>query len=294
MIVKIGAFQLDEPLPHLCDVHAFAVLRPWVDVGGVGSSTIAVLENQFNAESLGRLIRPGNFFDFTRYRPVIRLKEGRREITVPNTFINYARRPEGNDLVFFHLLEPHMLGEAYADSLLRVVQRLDVRRYCLFGAMYDAVPHTKPLIVTGTATGVAQEALDGLGVQASDYEGPTTIIILMSQEAAKYDIDVMTLIVHLPQYTQLEEDYAGQLRLLELICSLYNFPIDLAPVKRKAEEQYAKLTLAMEREPQIQQVVRQLETYYEARASKAEDKAPELSPEIESFLHEMDKRFGRN
>ena len=39
-----------------------------------------------------------------------------------------------------------------------------------------------------------------------------------------------------PQYMQLEEDYVGQLYLLEVICSLYDFPIDLEPVKRKAEE----------------------------------------------------------
>lgn len=290
--MRVGAFQLDEPLPDLHEPHAFAALQPWVDVGSVGSSTIGVLENQFNAQSLGKLAKPGNFFDFTRYRPTIRLIEAVREMTIPNTFIRYAKRSDDNDLAFFRLLEPHMLGEAYADSVLRVLQRLGIKRYCLVGGMYDVVPHTKPLLVTGIATGAAESVLRDLDVQSSDYEGPTTIALLISQEAPKYGIEVMTLIVHLPQYTQLDEDYAGQLRLLEVLCSLYNFPIDLDHIKRRAEDQYAKLDLVVDREPQIKEVVRQLEAYYEARTSKAEEEPPKLSPEIERFLQEIDKRFG--
>jgi len=292
--MRIGAFELDEPLPDLRNPHAFALLRPWVDVGSVGSLTIAVLESQFKARPLGKLSEPGSFFDFTRYRPVLRLIEGRREVRIPNSFINYAKGPHDNDLVFFHLLEPHMLGEAYADSILKVLRRLGISRYCLVGAMYDAVPHTKPLIVTGTASGSAESALHALGVRSSDYEGPTTIAILLSLEAPKYDIEVMTLIVHLPQYSQLEEDYAGRLRLLEVLTSLYNFPIDLEQSRREAKQQYAKLSLAAEAEPRVREIIQRLEAYYEARTSQTEEKPPKLSPEVEKFLREMDRRFGQN
>lgn len=34
--MRIGAFELVEPLPELRDPHAFAMIRPWVDVGSVG------------------------------------------------------------------------------------------------------------------------------------------------------------------------------------------------------------------------------------------------------------------
>lgn len=187
-----------------------------------------------------------------------------------------------------------MLGEAYAGSILKVLQRLGIKRYCLVGGMYDSVPHTRPLIVSGTAAGATEEELHRLGVQSSDYEGPTTIAILVSQEAPKYNIEVTSLIVHLPQYAQLEEDYGGQLRLLEVLCALYHFPIDLEPVRRKAKEQYGKLSLAMEKDPRIKQVVQQFEVYYETRTSKAEEEPPRLSPEIERFLGEIDKRFGQN
>ncbi len=292
--MRVGAFELKEPLPDVHEPHALAMLRPWIDVGSVGSLSFALLEDYLQAYRLGELAKPGTFFDFTRYRPAIRLIEGQRKVIVPNTVINYAKSPEGKDFLLFHLLEPHMLGEVYVDSILRVMRRIGAQRYCLIGGMYDAVPHTKPLIVTGTASGTAGEELRRLGVQASDYEGPTTIAILVSEEAPKYGIEVMSLIVHLPQYTGFEEDYAGVLRLLEILCSLYRLPIDLEEAKSKAEKQYGKLSLAMGRDPGAREIVQELEAHYEARLSKDRKEAPKLSPEIEKFLRELSHRLNLN
>ena len=67
--MRIGAFEVVEPLPELRNTCAISMLRPWVDVGRVGSLVLNALERYTGAEELGRLARPGNFFDFTRYRP---------------------------------------------------------------------------------------------------------------------------------------------------------------------------------------------------------------------------------
>ncbi|MEE8471518.1 MAG: PAC2 family protein, partial [Dehalococcoidia bacterium] len=74
-----------------------ATIRPWIDVGNVGTLTLSCLESHLNAVELARLARPGNFFDFTRYRPTLCLKEGRREVDVPNTTITYAKREKDHD-----------------------------------------------------------------------------------------------------------------------------------------------------------------------------------------------------
>ncbi len=292
--MRVGAFEIDEPVPELHNPHAFAVLRPWIDVGKAGSATINILESKFNARPLGRLVRPGNFFDFTRYRPIIRLVDNERNITIPNTYINSAKKTDGNDLVFFHLLEPHMQGELYVESILEVLQVLGIKRYCLLGGMHDAVPHTKPLIISGTASGGLKEKLLHLGLRPSDYEGPSTIVILVSKEAPKHDIEVMSLIVHIPQYTQLDVDLMSQLCLLRFVCSMYNFPIALENITRKAEEQYRNVSQAIESEPQLKQVVQHLETLYESHTGKLNKDMTRLSPEVEKFLQEIDKGFNQN
>ena len=292
--MRAGAFQIDESLPNLRKPHAFAILRPWIDAGGVGSLTINSLEDTFHARPLGKLVKPGDFFDFTRYRPTLHLVNGKRHVDIPNSHIFFATRKEGNDLVFFHLLEPHMAGEYYSESVLEVLKVLGVERYCLFGSMYDSVPHTKPLLVSGISSGGLIEELHNFDVQPSDYEGPTTISILTSQEAPRYNIEAMTLIVHLPQYAQLDKDSAGHLRLMEILCSLYNFPIDLSSIRHKAEKQLEKLNQTIQREKQLERLVQQLELVYEARTSKGDEELPKLSPEIEKFLSEIDKGFRFN
>lgn len=289
--MRIGAFQLSDNIPELYEPHAFAILRPWINVGSVGSSVLEILESNFNAQPLGQLLRPGNFIDFTRYRPVTCTVGGKRIVTVPNTYIDFAKSKYGNDLVFFNMLEPHMFGEVYVNSILKIIQMLGIKRYCLIGGMYDSVPHTKPLIISGTSEGEIGEKLRRLGVQTGNYEGPTTIVSLISQKAIEQNIELITLIIHLPQYTELDIDYAGQLRLLEVICSLYNFPIDLDSIRNQANKQYTQLSEAMELEPQLKNTVKQLEQLYESKITKSNEEMPKLSPEIEEFLHDIDKGF---
>ena len=289
--MKVGAFQIDEPVPNLNKPHAFAILRPWIDAGTVGSLTINFLEDTFQARPLGRLVEPGNFYDFTRYRPNIRLIDNRRSVDIPNTRIFFAHGPGSNDLVFIHLLEPHMAGEYYAESVFKVLQLLGVERYSLIGSMYDSVPHTRPLLVSGYSSYNLINELHKFNIQQSRYEGPTTITILTSQEAERHNIESLSLIVHLPQYAQLEEDYSGHLRLLEILSSLYNLSLDLPPIKERAEKQHAKLNEAMKNEKQLEMLIQELEMVYEARENISAEKTPPLSPEIENFLREIDQRF---
>jgi predicted ATP-grasp superfamily ATP-dependent carboligase len=292
--MKVGAFQLDEPIPELSNPHAFAVLRPWINVGDAGSLAIDAIETQLDVKTLGKLSRPGQFYDFTRYRPQLYFLEGRRRMDIPNTTINYAQRTDENDLVFLSLMEPHMFGEYYSTSVVKVLRLLGVTRYMLIGAMYDSVPHTRPLIVSGSATGSGKELLEGMGVQPSSYEGPGTITQLIAQEASRHGIETASMVVHLPQYTQLDEDYTAQLRLLELLCNIYNFPVDLDSIDKEAKEQYRKISVAVEREPQLKQVVQRLEEYYEDRSRQAGYEKAELSPEIEQFLNDIDQHFNQN
>ncbi len=143
--MKIGAFDIHEPVPELRDPHVFAMIRPWVDVGSVGTLTLNRLERFLGSKELGKLARPGNFFDFTRYRPTMRTVDGHREVKIPNSIIRYATTENGPDYLFFHLLEPHSNGEDYTDSILEIVKHFGVQRYCRVrgnvrrGAPYQAL-----------------------------------------------------------------------------------------------------------------------------------------------------------
>ena len=293
--MRLGAFEVSEPLPELNKTHALAMLQPWVDVGGVGTLTLSWLESCLRAKELARLTKPGDFFDFTRYRPTVFSSEGRRQVIVPNAYVTYSQQDTGHDFLFLHLLEPHSHADIYVESILQLLTKFDVKRYCLIGSMYDYVPHTKPLIVTGSANGKeTQGELEKLDIEPSNYQGPTTIITLIPQSAPDLGIETMSLIIHLPQYTQLDEDFTGASRLMEVLSSLYGLPQEKTYIE-KAQQQLEQINQALDKNPQLKAIVKEMENQYEAESPDGEErKPPRLSPEVEKFLTDMEKRFKEN
>ena len=287
--MRIGAFEVHEPLPELREPHVLATLRPWVDVNNVGTLTLDELEARLGAKELAQLARPGHFFDFTRYRPMLYSEEGVRRLKIPNCALSYARREKGNDFLLLRLLEPHMLGEDFVESLLDVLKALKVKRYCLLGSMYDAVPHTKPLLVSGRATGAeAEKEMKKAGVQPSNYQGPTSITSLLPLMASDLGVETMTFIVSLPQYVNMEEDYLGKVRLMEILNVLYDIPIDKKDFD-KAARQRSLINQKVEGSQELKQVLPHLETLYAMRVAKKESEGmPGLSPEMEEKFWETD------
>ena len=283
--MRIGAFELSDPVPDLRDPVVIASLQPWIDVNNVATSILRELETQMGGIELAKLAKPGLFFDFTRYRPFLYFEQGIRQVRIPNTTLSYAKRETGNDLLFLHLLEPHSLSEFYVDSVLKLLKALKVKRYTLIGSMYDAVPHTRPLIVTGGAMGrKAQLDLKKAEAQPSDYQGPTTITFLITQRASEFGMDAIWFIVSLPQYVAVEEDFMGKVRLMEILNLLYNIPIDKEDFERAAEQR-SVISQKVERTPELKNLLPQLETFYEIRLKKKEgERMPKLSPEVEEML----------
>ena len=68
----------------------------------------------------------------------------------------------------------------------------------------------------------AERELKKAGTFSSHYQGPTTITTLINHQAAELGIETIRFIVSLPQYVELEEDYTGKVRLMEVLNLLYN------------------------------------------------------------------------
>jgi hypothetical protein len=288
--MRVGAFEVTEPLPQLREPHAVAMLRPWTDAGNVGALALLELEHQFSAHRLAALARPGSFYDFTRYRPTVFLREGVRELSVPNTVVSVASPPNGPDLIVIKMLEPHMLAEAYVESVLMLLGKLGVKRYLWVGSMYDMVPHTRPLLTSGGAVGEGtEEEVRRLSIMPTNYQGPSTLTFRVVQRAPLMGIESMWCIVHLPQYVQVEEDYVGKVRLLQVLQALYDIEIDASDVER-ALEQTETMDDLMAGNPDLAQVVAHFEARYDGRIRSAGEKPPPLPSDVLQFLDELGRR----
>lgn len=294
--MRIGAFELAEPVPELNEAHALTIIPYWMDAGMSASLTLSHLERHLGGEKLASFGKPGEFFDFTRYRPTLSRKEEASEVAITNAIVTYGRQKEGCDFIFLRLPEPHAMAEVYVDSVVELLTTLGVKRYCLLGSIYDMVPYTRPLLVTGSASNHGlKNNLSVTKVVASDYEGPTTILSLIEQRMFQMGIETLNLIVHLPGYLTPDEDYRGEKRLMEVIGSLYDLPVPQEAIDKAKEqdERFSQISEQfLEQQPQLRVMLKQLEESYDARV-KSQKKEVHLSPEVEKFLKELNGRFDK-
>jgi hypothetical protein len=293
--MKVEEFNLQDPLPSLRNPHVISILRPWVDAGNVGTMTLHRLEQHFGATEIGRLARPGEFFDFTRYRPKMKQISGKRVLSIPNTVISYAKAEDlDNDFIFIRVWEPHNASERYIESLLAVLKLFDVKRYSRIGAMYDAVPHTRPIKVTGTLAGQPINNVPGLIPSSSrrTYRGPTTIMGLLNEALEEIGVENMTLMARLPQYLQLDDDYSGTAKMLEVLKTLYNLNLDITEIDI-GRRQYEQADNEVGQYGPARELVDRLESLYDGNdpnpqqpESEPEEQTP-LSPEVQQFLQDL-------
>ncbi len=292
--MRIGEFELNDPVPELHRPVAIAMLRPWIDVGRVGTLSLNILQRHLGAKELGRLAEPGKFFDFTRYRPRMRTVNGQRVFTTPNSIIHYAHDDATDrDYLFLHVREPHNFGETYCGAISEVLSHFDIQEYCRIGGMYDSVPHTRPLLVTGTMSDEQAAKARGLVSQRrSTYQGPTSIVNMVTDLMTGSEIVTTSLMAHLPQYMQLDEDHMGSARIVEILCAMYDLPLSLSDTAR-GERQYEDVNKAVEGNPEVRSLISRLESYYDrVLAGEEEEEEAELAPDVEQFLREVTGESG--
>tara|TARA_B100000676_G_C18064693_1_gene840131 strand:- start:1783 stop:2703 length:921 start_codon:yes stop_codon:yes gene_type:complete len=290
--MDIGDFKLSDNLPKIDKPCAIAMLKPWIDVGRVGSLSIDQLCKSLKAIEIARLKEPGKYFDFTRYRPYMKNIDNKRILEIPNTIIYYAKDEISNkNYLFLKIREPHLYGENYTNSITQLLTHFEVNEYCRIGGMYDSVPHTRPIIVTGSLTNEQNALTQGLvSPRKNTYQGPTSIINLVTEMAEKQGILTTSLMAHLPQYAQLDEDHMATYKLLQVLSSLYGFTDDIYD-SNKGKKQYEDLDIAIEKNPQINSLVKQLEIYYDNVLSLDASNNENFSDDVEKFLSEMENRL---
>lgn len=280
--MNIEEFELNIPISSYRDSHFISILRPWINVGNVGHNAISRLVKIFNLEEIGRLKNPSKYYDMTRYRPEILNENGERKIRVPNTVIFGSKNKSDQNIFLLYLLEPHNFAEDFNLSIIDLIKNLNGSRYISIGGMFDSVPHTKPLPVTGSYKGwIPPEPLNETLRNKSNYTGPTSMTSQLSQILhTDLSLETMSLMVHIPLYVKLEDDFLATSRLLESLSHIYNFSRDF-PERKKGENQYIEIHKNLQNNSQINEMIKQFE-------KQALEEEVDLSPEIENFLKDLE------
>ena len=275
----------------LRDPVLIAAFSGWNDFGGAAAAAIKHMAEQWKATDLAE-IRNERLFDFTVERPKVRLEGEQRVIDWPRHSFRLASPPGAErDFVLLSGPEPHLrwrtFTEAIADFMLEVGATVSIT----IAAQAGAVPHTRPLPVTLSASDSDFEGQFGLRVPQSRYEGPTGIVGAFNVDQRQRGFRNASLWAQLPHYLSAGPNPNAISALVRLIDRGFGTDTSLARIERRIERFKEQVQQAITESGEAESYIRMLESQYDANLPQltAPDAGadPEL-PSAEDLLSDLE------
>ncbi|MBC8279154.1 MAG: PAC2 family protein, partial [Chloroflexi bacterium] len=239
-------------------------------------------------------IDPEEFYDFSQTRPYSsRTRDGKRRIQWPANEFSYLTDPstESGVMVFVGV-EPNLKWRTYAKTVAKVAKDNGVDSVIHIGALLDAVPHTRPVKLSGTASeSNLSEFLEGQGIRSSNYQGPTGISSAVMAACIEEGLEYTSIWGHTSHYLQAAPNHRVGSTLLEILLKLLNLHLDLGELKSAAGVFNDEVEKAVAKDEQISSYVTKLEGQYDEAVAAIEIPDPaELVRDLENFLRGAQRR----
>lgn len=251
----------------------------WVSAGSAGTASAAHLAG---AGEVVVRFESDRLYDYRVNRPVLEFSDGiTKGIEWPETVI---RLQPGSlrDLLVLSGPEPNWNWRAFADAVADVAGHLEVVEQISLGGIPWAAPHTRPTILTTTAS-----RPDLIGSDANYPAGPLRVpasaASAIERAVADRGIPTVGFWARVPHYVG-GVYYPAVVALIERVARHLGVEIPLGSLLDDAAAQRRQLDAALEEQPAVAQVVEHLETLYDAAGEVATGE--EIAAEIERFLRD--------
>jgi proteasome assembly chaperone (PAC2) family protein len=286
----------ESELRPLRDPVLLAAFTGFTDAPGAATAAVRTLADQWGATPLVEL-DPERFFDFTVQRPRARLEDGERVLDWPENRI-YLASPEGADRDFLLLpgVEPHLRWRTFCEVIEEVLRTTGSTMSITLGAQPSAVPHTRPLPVTLSASHPEFESLFGLKAPTSRYQGQTGIVGVLNVHLRRLQWRNASLWGMAPHYLTLGPNPNIAVQLLALVDRAFGTTTSVDALREEIESFDEQVAQVLEESDEARAYVRQLEEQYDANQPALPAPAPEelelpptpeLLDDLERFLRDQ-------
>ena len=267
--------------------HLVIVFSGWADAAEGATSAVKFLQRKLKGKKFAD-IDPEEFYDFSQTRPYSsRTRDGKRRIQWPANEFSYLTDPSTDSgIMVFVGVEPNLKWRTFAKTVASVAKDHGVESVIHIGALLDAVPHTRPVKLSGTASeSRLSEFLEGQGIKSSNYQGPTGISSAVMAACINEGLEYTSIWEHTSHYLQAAPNHRVGSTLLEVLLKLLNLPLDLAELKSAAGLFNDEVEKAVAKDEQISSYVTKLEGQYDEAVAAIEIPDPaELVRDLENFL----------
>ena len=277
--------------PEVKSSYLLMAFRGWPDAGEGASGALRYLLKRLAGKKMAEM-DPEEFYDFSQVRPHIKLKgDGVRELKWPtNEIFLQDAQSQSDNLLFFLGMEPNLKWRTYCDAVLNLAVESGVHTVVHLGALLDAIPHTRDLVMTGSTTDSSlRERLLKLNIRSSGYQGPSGISSAMMERCTAKGLKFVSLWGHSSHYLQTYPNYKVTYGVVKTVCRVLELEMDHRELEAAASVFQKEMHKVVEEDSQLRSYVNKLETRFDqALVSLAEMPNPEeMVQELERFLKDQ-------
>jgi proteasome assembly chaperone (PAC2) family protein len=262
-----------------------AAFEGWNDAANAASDALRFLLRALDASEVHELDAQ-SYFDFQAARPQVEIVNGVvRDLRWPATKL-YRARLGRRDVVLALGVEPNLHWPAFCSEILDHARALDRAVVVTLGALLGDTPHTRPIVVTGTASD--PRTASRLHLQRSRYEGPTGIVGVLADAARQAGLMSVSLWAPVPHYVASPPNPKATLALLERLAALLGTELDLRNLALAAHAWEQQVDSVARDDEQLMEYVRSLELRHDAGGSDIDIAVDEPSDEI-TFDDDVDE-----
>src|SRR6478609_3781243 len=254
--------------PSLRRPTLVAAFSGWNDAADAASDGVRWLARSVGARVFATLDTE-EYLDFQAARPTVELVDGViREIQWPALAFSAGSTPNnGRDLVLLLGVEPNLRWPMFCEDVISVARATGCELVVTLGALLGDVPHTRRIRCTGSATDEVLSAR--LGMQRSQYEGPTGIVGVLHDAARRVGFASASIWAPVPHYVATAPNPKATYALLERLGSLLDVGLELTDLEIAASAWERSVDEVVAGDADATSYVERLEHRYDENADAA-------------------------
>jgi predicted ATP-grasp superfamily ATP-dependent carboligase len=271
--------------PKLARPVIVAAFEGWNDAGDAATTAVRHLRDRIRARPFAEL-DPEEFFDFTSTRPIVEINDGRtRRLNWPRTELAAADAGGPAGVVTLVGIEPQLKWRTFCHEITEFARASNARLVVTLGALLADIAHTRPTSVFGTS--YDDDVAIDLGLEPSNYEGPTGIVGVLHAACIDAGIPSASLWAGVPSYVPGAPSPKAALALVRRVADLLNVAVAVTDLEIASAAYERQVTRLVSEDEETAAYVEQLETRYDEGDDEDEDEeldAESLVEEVEQFL----------
>jgi predicted ATP-grasp superfamily ATP-dependent carboligase len=272
-------------------------LEGWIDAGFAAAAAANALVQQLATEPLATF-DADQLLDHRSRRPTMHLSDGvNLGLTWPSIELRVGRDRADHGVLLLVGVEPDHRWPTFAEAVVDLAVRLEVRLVVALGAFPTTVPHTRPTLLAATA--IDRELADRVGFVPGRIDVPAGVHAAIEDRCRTAGIPAVGLWARVPHYVATSAYPAAAAALVDGLGELAGLALDSGELHRAAQVVRNRIDEAVAANEQHQALVHQLELAYDrdlvggegvtnlGQATAELPSGDELAAELERFLRQQ-------